>query len=433
MSSPQILLQRLLRLRLAAAAALLVLPPLSALADYAVQRGDVLEISVTGVPALNQRLRVSLDGKITFPLLGEFEIADLSLSDLRQQLQALLVKRNVVRTAAVSVAVVEHRPIYVSGDVAKPGEYPYRPGMRVRQAAALAGSLDMLLPDAGGSSAQIVEARGDYGAAAIEFVRQKTRAARLRAELADQKRFDRDDAVEALIDPAAVADITSLEAQHLKMDQENDGKQRAYLERMIEAARDQVAFLDLAVTQQQQVADRQSENTARVRALLQRAVGTMLRLEDSERALAQAQAQLLNLRARASEARRDLEERTRTLAGFEEQRRTALLERLQDAAAESSKLRYRVAAAQRRARAGGYDGALQDGLTVHAVIHRNRDSITQRLDADLDTALQSGDVVEIVTAAAFQNARVPPAPGGSADADIPLAPARGSSTGVKVP
>ena len=265
-------LPRLFRLCLAAATALLTLTSLPALAEDAVQRGDVLEISVAGVPALNQRLRVGLDGKITYPLLGEIEIADLSLSDLGQRLQALLAARNVVRHATVSVAVVEHQPIYVSGDVAKPGEYPYRPGMTVRHVAALAGSIDMIMPDAGGPAAQIAEARGDYGAAAIEFVRQQIRAARLRAELADQERFDRDDAVDALIDPAAVANIISLEVQHLAMDRENNGRQRAYLERMIEASRDLIASLDLAVTQQQHLVDRQTADTARVRALLQSAL-----------------------------------------------------------------------------------------------------------------------------------------------------------------
>ena len=267
-------LPRLFRLCLAAATALLTLTSLPALAEDTVQRGDVLEISVAGVPALNQRLRVGLDGKITYPLLGEIEIADLSLSDLGQRLQALLAARNVVRHATVSVAVVEHQPIYVSGDVAKPGEYPYRPGMTVRHVAALAGSIDMIMPDAGGPAAQIAEARGDYGAAAIEFVRQQIRAARLRAELADQERFDRDDAVDALIDPAAVANIISLEVQHLAMDRENNGRQRAYLERMIEASRDLIASLDLAVTQQQHLVDRQTADTARVRALLQSALST---------------------------------------------------------------------------------------------------------------------------------------------------------------
>ena len=138
-----------------------------------------------------------------------------------------------------------------------------------------------------------------------------------------------------------------------------------------------------------------------------------------------------------------MEERTRSLAAFEEQRRRTLLEGLQDAVAESGKVRYRLAAAQSRARAGGYGGALQEGPTVRAVIYRNKDGASRRLEADIDTALQPGDVVEIVTAAAFQSAGLPPAMqagrpappalGGSADSDTSLAPARLRSAGTRVP
>jgi len=107
-------------------------------ADYVPQRGDVLQIMVSGVPALTQRLAVNSDGKIVFPIIGEIEAADMPLAELRQRLQDLLVARNVVRQPDVIVSVAEYRPIYLSGDVLRPGEYRYRPEMTVRQAVALA-------------------------------------------------------------------------------------------------------------------------------------------------------------------------------------------------------------------------------------------------------------------------------------------------------
>lgn len=39
----------------------------------------------------------------------------------------------------VMLANSEFRPVYLNGDVAKPGEQTFRPGMTVRQAVALAG------------------------------------------------------------------------------------------------------------------------------------------------------------------------------------------------------------------------------------------------------------------------------------------------------
>ena len=45
----------------------------------------------------------------------------------------------------VVATVVEYRPIYVNGDVSKPGEHPFRPQMTVRQAVALSGGYDSRL------------------------------------------------------------------------------------------------------------------------------------------------------------------------------------------------------------------------------------------------------------------------------------------------
>ena len=45
----------------------------------------------------------------------------------------------MLRKPSVSVEVATYRPIYVLGEVNKPGQYPYQPGMTVVSAAAVAG------------------------------------------------------------------------------------------------------------------------------------------------------------------------------------------------------------------------------------------------------------------------------------------------------
>ncbi len=41
----------------------------------------------------------------------------------------------------MSVRVLEYRDFYISGEVTKPGGYPFQPGLTVRRAIALAGGL----------------------------------------------------------------------------------------------------------------------------------------------------------------------------------------------------------------------------------------------------------------------------------------------------
>ena len=40
--------------------------------------------------------------------------------------------------------MAEYRPVYINGDVSKPGEYPYRPATTARQLVAVAGGYDIM-------------------------------------------------------------------------------------------------------------------------------------------------------------------------------------------------------------------------------------------------------------------------------------------------
>ena len=107
-------------------------------ADYAPQRGDVLEIDVSGAPVLNRRFTVNGDGRIVYPVVGEVEVADHPLAELKRHLQDMLASRNIVRHPDVIISVAEYGPVYVSGDVLRPGEFRYQPEMTVGNAVALA-------------------------------------------------------------------------------------------------------------------------------------------------------------------------------------------------------------------------------------------------------------------------------------------------------
>ena len=52
-----------------------------------------------------------------------------------------------LRYPRVEAALASFRPVTVSGMVAKPGDYPYSPGMTAAQAVALAGGFDGQLDD----------------------------------------------------------------------------------------------------------------------------------------------------------------------------------------------------------------------------------------------------------------------------------------------
>lgn len=108
-------------------------------ADYVLGPRDVIKITVYDHPDLASTVRVSEDGKITFPLLGEVRAAGETVQSLERRLTTLLADGYLVKPS-VSVFVEEFRSVvYVSGEVAKPGSYPFEDGMTLVQAITLAG------------------------------------------------------------------------------------------------------------------------------------------------------------------------------------------------------------------------------------------------------------------------------------------------------
>jgi polysaccharide export outer membrane protein len=105
--------------------------------------GDLVRLTFPYTPQLNSDQRVQLSGAISPPLLAPVEIRGLTAAQLQARLQALY--RPKLARPDVSVAVLEYnRPpppqeIFVLGEVAKPGNFPYRDGTTPFEGIARAG------------------------------------------------------------------------------------------------------------------------------------------------------------------------------------------------------------------------------------------------------------------------------------------------------
>ena len=90
--------------------------------DYRIGPKDLLEITVFGLPALSQTVRVSEDGSITLSLLGRVEVAGLTAQELEKKLASILDKQ-FTKEARVTVFIKEYQKVSVIGAVGKPGMY----------------------------------------------------------------------------------------------------------------------------------------------------------------------------------------------------------------------------------------------------------------------------------------------------------------------
>lgn len=134
-------------------------------AQYRVNSGDKLFVSVWRDEGLTGEVLVAPDGKCTFPLVGQFDAKGRTLSEIREELSARLVRFIPDPVVTVSLADISGNKIYVVGQVSKPGAYVMNPSLDVMQALSLAGGTT---PFADLKSIKILR-RNERGQTALNF------------------------------------------------------------------------------------------------------------------------------------------------------------------------------------------------------------------------------------------------------------------------
>jgi polysaccharide export outer membrane protein len=108
--------------------------------DYQVGPGDVLEVTVYDNPELSRIPTVQTNGGITYPLLGEIQVAGLTVSEVQRKITNLLAKDYLVNPQ-VEVKVREYQSQFVSvvGEMNSPGRKPLRGRTRLIDVLTEAG------------------------------------------------------------------------------------------------------------------------------------------------------------------------------------------------------------------------------------------------------------------------------------------------------
>ncbi len=114
------------------------LPPLSE-AGYRLGAGDQVRIITFGEQQLTGEFRVADSGTIAVPLIGAVRAAGLTARQLGDAVAAELKRRQLFRDPSVVVEVIAYRPVFVLGEVNKPGQFAYQPQMSVLTVVAIAG------------------------------------------------------------------------------------------------------------------------------------------------------------------------------------------------------------------------------------------------------------------------------------------------------
>lgn len=100
--------------------------------------GDKVRVTVYGEAELSGEFELDGKGAISMPLIGAVEAHALDARGLEDRIAGIL-RDGYLKDPRVSVEVLSLRPIYVLGEVNNPGSYPYRAGLSILNAAAMAG------------------------------------------------------------------------------------------------------------------------------------------------------------------------------------------------------------------------------------------------------------------------------------------------------
>jgi polysaccharide export outer membrane protein len=112
-------------------------------AEYKIGPKDLLEITVLGVQEISKIVvRVSEEGRITLPLLGEVEVGDLTKFEVEKKLAGLAGEKIVLKPQ-VTVHILEYlsRRVSVIGAVENPGPFELLGRQTVLAAISASGGL----------------------------------------------------------------------------------------------------------------------------------------------------------------------------------------------------------------------------------------------------------------------------------------------------
>jgi polysaccharide export outer membrane protein len=385
--------------------------PVAAETQYRLAAGDIMEISVAGIPELQRRVPIDMDGAISFPLLGTVVVAGLAPSQAQGKIQALLANKVyqmqtangqsnavVISPEQVTAIVAEYRPIYVNGDVSKPGAYPYRLSMTARQAIALAGGYDTMRFRLSDPVLDLADLKTEYETLWIEFANDRAHVWRLKSELGKARNPEQKALAGVPLPDSEVSDIIRREAALMNADQTDRQRQKEFFERAIKQGSNQIATLSEQQQAEEQGSQSDAEELQKDLDLLNKGMLVNQRVTDARRAVLlsstrklQTAVQLMQLEKQQSELQWKLEE-------LDDRRQIELLGELQDAKAKLNEISAKLHGVEDKIQ---YTGLLRSQLArggpapPEIVIIRRGEKASRRLAATEDSELQPGDVIEV--------------------------------------
>jgi exopolysaccharide production protein ExoF len=344
---------------------------------------------------------VGPSGAISLPFIGDLPAAGKTPAEVAgtigEELRSKFALRNL---PSASVEISAFRPVFLAGDVDKPGEYPYSPRLTVLKALSLAGGLKR--SEAGQRFARdFLNAQGDAAVYDSQRGRLIARRARLLTEVADGKTIEMPEDLKPFKNAQQLIDSESSLMKSRRDRYEFQLKALADLRSLLES---EVKSLGQKTETQKRQLEIASDSRDKMSRLTEQGITNNNRLITLEERTADIETSLLDIDTNALQAKQSISKADQDEINLRNDWVAQRAKDLQDTEAELEKLSLQLGtsrqliseAVAQSAEALKFDPSGKSSTIKYTVV-RDEGQGPKEVAVDENTQLLPGDVVKVTS------------------------------------
>jgi len=305
----------------------------SALANYRLAAGDVLEFDFLDDQELPRQTTVGGNGDVQIPLLGAITVAGATVGEAYGIVRQAFVERQLLIDPKFALTIASYRPVFVLGDVKNPGTFPYQMQLTVEKAIGLAGGL--LAYQSSAEDRIMLRARleGDLAALSATIAREAAWIARLQAQLGGRKSVGLSDLTAdaaPFVKPDQVAQFLDVENRILTSESTAYESQAAILSSNLSETTNQLSIFEKLQANQEKAIQFTKDELERALKLRKTGLNTAADVAAIERQLTLDEGRLLQTLADTAGVQRQIAALKQQLAALDDNRSKDALISLQE-------------------------------------------------------------------------------------------------------
>jgi exopolysaccharide production protein ExoF len=373
--------------------------------DYKISTGDLLEFDFLDDEQAPKETAVSGAGFIQIPMLGSVSVGGLTVEEANAIIRKSLIDRKLYVEPVFSLVIKSFRPIFVLGDVNRPGSYPFQPYLSVEQAVGLAGGMTSSSSSTDDRVVTRIRLESELESVVASIGRESAWLARLQAELAGRKTILDEDLPKVsapIVRKDQLAPFLEIEAKILATSRTSFESQTAILSGGIQSTKSQIETLKKLMAAQEKSIQFSRDALARVAKLSKNGLTTASDVSDAQRQLILDESRQLQILSDISRADQQLANISQqTVALNENQTKSTLIE-LRERQAELSKLMTQFKSTSElfylATNWASIEAESQKLISVVYSIRRSGDAIQVQAGDISRTILQPGDTLLVAIA-----------------------------------